>query len=235
MKTIPLYICFVLILGACGPISPKGDLETKEVPIEGFQTLELNGKFRVFYVQNNTSQVFIETYGNFIKNLAIKQSGQTLSISEKRETQGADFYNVTVFSPSVPRQIEVGDQVELSISGAISGESLNLKLKDEAKFIGAVETALTTLEMSGLARANFSGASKKAEIKMQDTAHLIAPYWAVGTLKLEAKNGPYVEVQAVDTLKGTVENTTRLLYYNKPVTTFKKASSVEVNQKPLIN
>lgn len=233
MKRIPFYLILMLLVSACGEVSPKGDLQTKEVPIESFKTLELDGKFRVFFVRNTTNQVFIETYGNFIKNLDISQKNQTLSIKEKRETKGGDFYNVTIYSSSVPSSIEVGDQVELSISGAIQGESLALKLKDEAKFIGALELSKASVNMSSSARANFSGSSKTAQIKIQDTAHIIAPYWHVGSLKLEAQNGPYVEVNAVDTLKGEIKNTAKLLYYNSPVTILKKGSGVNVEQKPL--
>ncbi|MHA6727462.1 GIN domain-containing protein [Chryseobacterium sp. A301] len=233
MKNSPFYLILLLLLSACGEVSPKGDLESKEVPIESFKTLELDGKFRVFYVRNSANEIYIETYGNFIKNLDISQNDGALSIKEKRETKGGDFYNITIFSSSVPTSIEVGDQVELSISGAIKGESLALKLKDQAKFIGALEFSNTSIDMSSLARANFSGSSNLAQIKIQDTAHIIAPYFEIGTLKLEAQNGPYVEVHAVDTLKGEIKNTTKLLYYNTPTTALKKESTVQVEQKQL--
>ncbi len=218
---------------SCGKISPKGNLEKKEIDVEEFVNLDLNGKFRVFYARGPKNFVEIETYPNVADNLDIDVDEKTLSIKESRVTKGVDFYNVTIYSKYNMEKISLSDSVEMNISSEIKTDNFKLNLKNNATFMGSLNTRRAEVEMLNKSRANFLGETKNAVIKISDTASLIAPYWKITNLNLDSKNGNYAEVNVKDSLKGNVSNTAKFVYYNDPIRAFKVDKTTRVQNKKL--
>lgn len=232
MKKI-FYIISFLALVSCGKISPKGNLEKKEIDVEEFVNLDLDGKFRVFYARGPKNFVEIETYPNIADNLDVDVDDKTLSIKEGRGTKGVDFYNVTIYSKYNLEKVSLSDSVEMNISSEIKTDNFRLNLKNNATFMGSVNTRRAEVEMLNRSRANFLGETKDAVIKISDTASLIAPYWKITNLNLDSQNGNYAEVNVKDSLKGTVKNTAKFVYYNDPIRAFKVDKTTRVENKKL--
>lgn len=232
MKKI-FYIISFLTLVSCGKISPKGNLEKKEIDVEEFVNLDLDGKFRVFYARGLKNFVEIETYPNIADNLDVDVDDKTLSIKEGRGTKGVDFYNVTIYSNYNLEKVSLSDSVEMNISSEIKTDNFRLNLKNNATFMGSVNTRRAEVEMLNRSRANFLGETKDAVIKISDTASLIAPYWKIVNLNIDSKNGNYAEVNVKDSLKGNIKNTAKFLYYNDPIRAFKVDKTTRVENKKL--
>ncbi|MCI3936027.1 DUF2807 domain-containing protein [Chryseobacterium aahli] len=232
MKKI-FYIISFLALISCCKISPKGNLEKKEIDVEEFVNLDLDGKFRVFYARGPKNFVEIETYPNIADNLDVDVDDKTLSIKEGRGTKGVDFYNVTIYSKYNLEKVSLSDSVEMNISSEIKTDNFRLNLKNNATFMGSVNTRRAEVEMLNRSRANFLGETKDAVIKISDTASLIAPYWKITNLNLDSQNGNYAEVNVKDSLKGTVKNTAKFVYYNDPIRAFKVEKTTKVENKKL--
>ncbi len=232
MKNL-IYTVLIFSLFSCGKVSPEGDIVSKDFKVEDFVNLNLHGKFRAFYIKSDSSFVNVETYKNVGENLKIKVKDKTLTISESRETEGVDFYNVTIYSKYNLEQVSMSESVELNISSEIKTDNFRLNLKNSAKFIGSVNSRRAEVEMTEKSRANFLGKTKDAVLKISDTASIIAPYWTIDHLKVESKNGNYAEVNVKDSLKGTVKNTSKLTYYNKPISALKIDETATVQQKEL--
>ena len=232
MKNI-FFVFLVLSVVSCGQISPKGNIKSKDIPLEEFVNLELKGKFRLFYVKSDSSFVNVETYPNILDNLKIKVKDKTLMIEERRETRGVDFYNITLYSKYQPEQISISDSVEINLSSEIKTDNFRLNLKNYSKFIGSVNSRKAEVKMADRSQANFLGRTNDALIQIADSASIIAPYWALENLKLESKNANYAEVNVKDSLKGNVENTSKLIYYNDPIRAFKIAPTATVQNKKL--
>lgn len=232
MKKI-FYIISFLTLVSCGKISPKGNLEKKEIDVEEFVNLDLDGKFRVFYARGPKNFVEIETYPNIADNLDVDVDDKTLSIKEGRGTKGVDFYNVTIYSKYNLEKVSLSDSVEMNISSEIKTDNFRLNLKNNATFMGSVNTRRAEVEMLNRSRANFLGETKDAVIKISDTASLIAPYWKIVNLNIDSKNGNYAEVNVKDSLKGNIQNTAKFLYYNDPIRAFKVDKTTRVENKKL--
>jgi len=232
MKKI-LFTMMLTSVISCGKISPKGNLEKKEIDVEEFVNLDLNGKFRVFYARGPKNFVEIETYPNVADNLDIDVDEKTLSIKESRGTKGVDFYNVTIYSKYNLEKVSLSDSVEMNISSEIKTDNFKLNLKNNATFMGSLNTRSTEVEMLNKSRANFLGETKDAVIKISDTASLIAPYWKITNLNLDSKNGNYAEVNVKDSLKGNVSNTAKFVYYNDPIRAFKVDKTTRVQNKKL--
>ena len=212
MKNL-FFLLLIFSVISCGKISPKGNIKSKDFPVEEF--------------------VNVETYPNLIKNLKIDVKDKTLNIEEKRETQSVDFYNITIYSKNNLEKISISDSVEMNISSEIKTDNFKLNLKNNAKFIGSVNSRRAEVQMTEKSRANFLGKSKDAVIKIADTASLIAPYWIIDNLKIDSKNGNYAEVNVKDSLKGEIKNTAKFVYYNDPIRAFKIEKTANVNNKEL--
>ena len=232
MKKI-FYTFAFMALVSCGKISPKGNIERKDVDVPEFVNLDLEGKFRVFYARGNKNFVEIETYPNVADNLDVEVDDKTLTIKEKRGTIGVDFYNVTIYSKYNLEKVAISDSVEMNISSEIKTDNFKLNLKNFATFMGSVNTRRAEVEMQNRSRANFLGQTKDAVIKISDTASLIAPYWKIENLKIDSKNGNYAEVNVKDSLKGHVQNTAKFIYYNDPIRAFKIEKDTRVENKKL--
>lgn len=232
MKNI-LYIFVLVAVISCGKVSPKGNIERKDVDVSEFVNLDLNGKFRVFYARGPKNFVEIETYPNVANNLDVDVKHKTLSIKEKRGTKGVDFYNVTIYSKYNLEKVSISDSVEMNISSEIKTDNFKLNLKNNATFMGSVNTRRAEIEMVNRSRANFLGETKNAVIKISDTASLIAPYWKITNLNIDSKNGNYAEVNVKDSLKGHIQNTAKFLYYNDPIRAFKIDKTTKVENKTL--
>ena len=165
--------------------------------------------------------------------LKIKVKDKTLNIIESRETQGVDFYNVTIYSKYNLEKISISDSVEMNISSEIKTDNFKLNLKNNAKFIGSVNSRKAEVEMLNTSRANFTGKTKVAFIKIADTANLIAPYWMIENLNIDSKNANYAEVNVQDSLKGNIKNTAKFVYYNDPIRAFKIDKTANVQNKEL--
>ena len=232
MKLLFSTFIFLLFI-SCGKITPKGKIESKDFPVEDFTNINLEGKFRVFYINGEKSFVNVETYPNILNNLKIKVKDNTLNIIESRETQGVDFYNVTIYSKYNLEKISISDSVEMNISSEIKTDNFKLNLKNNAKFIGSVNSRKAEVEMLNTSRANFTGKTKVAFIKIADTANLIAPYWMIENLNIDSKNANYAEVNVQDSLKGNIKNTAKFVYYNDPIRAFKIDKTANVQNKEL--
>lgn len=228
---------FILLLAcsviSCGEISPKGKIENKNIPLEEFVNLNLEGKFRLFYIKSDSSFVNVETYPNILNNLKIKVKDKTLNIEEKRKTKGVDFYNITVYSKYNLEKVSIADSVEMNISSEIKTDNFRLNLKNNGKFIGSVNSRRAEVDMTGKSRANFLGNTKDAVLKISDTASIIAPYWIIENLKIESKNGNYAEVNVKDSLKGNIKNTAKMVYYNDPIRAFTIDKTATVQNKKM--
>ncbi|MBT2619297.1 MULTISPECIES: GIN domain-containing protein [Chryseobacterium] len=232
MKNI-FYVAAVFALVSCGKISPKGNIEKKDIDVSEFVNLDMQGKFRVFYARGPKNFIEIETYPNVANNLDVDVKDKTLSIKEKRGTKGVDFYNVTIYSKYNLEKVSVSDSVEMNISSEIKTDNFKLNLKNNATFMGSVNTRRAEVEMLNKSRANFLGETKNAVIKISDTASLIAPYWKITNLNIDSKNGNYAEVNVKDSLKGHIQNTAKFLYYNDPIRAFKIDKTTRVENKKL--
>lgn len=232
MKKI-LYTSLLVVAVSCGKVSPKGNIERKNVDVSEFVNLDLEGKFRVFYARGAKNFVEIETYPNVANNLDVDVKDKTLAIKEKRGTKGVDFYNVTIYSKYNLEKVSVADSVEMNISSEIKTDNFRLNLKNYATFMGSVNTRRAEVEMQNRSRANFLGLTKNAVIKISDTASLIAPYWKIDNLNIDSKNGNYAEVNVKDSLKGHIQNTAKFIYYNNPIRAFKIDQATKVENKKL--
>ena len=222
-----LYLCLNLI--SCSKISPSGEIEVKDKSVENFAKLNLKGNFKVFFAKGNQNIVSVETYPNIYKNLVIEVENGILTIEENRKPENVDFYSITIFGKNDLNEISLADQVEMNVSGQVKTPEFSLHLKGNSKFMGAVIAPKSKIEMAEKSNANILGETKNLNLKLTDSASIMAPYFYVENLELNAKNDASAGLNIDNEMKGTLENTSKLIFYGEPINklTKKDKSSVE--------
>ncbi len=227
MKNLFYFLIFLTAI-SCGKVTPKGEIQSKDVELSEFSKIDFKGKFRVFYVQNPHNFVNVETYPNVFKNLNIKVEKGQLSISEKSETDKVDFYNITIYGKNPFNEIKLSDSVELNISSQMKTENFSMKIKDNSKFIGSVISEKADVSMTGKSRANLLGKTGFLKLNIKDTASIISPYWYIKELEIDSQNGNYSELNVDEEMKGKITNTSKLVYYGNP------SKKIKVEEKAIL-
>ncbi|MBV6880296.1 DUF2807 domain-containing protein [Epilithonimonas ginsengisoli] len=228
-----IYLLLILTIISCGKVTPKGEIQTKDVELSEFSKLTLKGKFRVFYIQSPHNFVNVETYPNVFDNLNIEVKDKNLSITEKSATDKVDFYNITIYGKNSFDDIKMADSVELNISSQMKVENFSLHLKDNAKFIGSVISEKSTIEMLNKSRANLLGKTTLAKLSIRDTASIISPFWYIKDLEIESQNGNYAELNVDEEIKGKIGNTSKLIYYGNPSKKLKITEKATIENKKI--
>ena len=232
-KYLSFFLCFCAfaLVVSCGKVEPKGKLTTKDFTVQPFQSLELQGKYRIFLVPATNHTLVAESYPNVIDNLEIKTINNILKISEKRPVGHADFYNLTLYFKDNLQSLTLSDSVECTVSGRLSASKIELKLKDNSKFIGAVANDRMAMDAAQSALANLTGFTKHLTLKTKDSANVLAPYWNVEVANLHLKNATYTELTVEDSLLGNAEDHAKLLYYKSPIRAIKIGQDTNVQNK----
>lgn len=238
IKNNSYLLLLTLPLVSCGKIEPKGEIEQKKIYLKtiadnntDFSGINAKGKFRVFWVHSPQNTLEIETYPNFINNLKMSINDKILNINEDRETKGLGFYNITIFSESIPKNITLSDSVEFNVSGKIDVENFTLNLKNSTKFIGFVHSKKMNLNMLDVSLANFKGFTDNINLNIKDSAQIVAPYMYANVLNINANNSPFAEFSIKDTIKGNIKNTTKLWYYGNPIFKAKKDKTTQIKKE----
>ena len=226
-----LYLCLNLI--SCSKISPKGEIEVKDKSVENFAKLNLKGNFKVFFAKGNQNIVSVETYPNIYKNLDIEVENGILTIEENRKTDQVDFYNITIFGKNDLSDVSLSDKVEMNVSGQLKTPEFSLHLKGNSKFMGAVIAPKSKIEMAEKSNANILGETKNLNLKLTDSASIMAPYFYVENLELNAKNDASAGLNIDNEMKGTLENTSKLIFYGEPLNKLTKKDKASVENRKL--
>ena len=226
-----LYLCINLI--SCSKISPKGEIEIKDKSVENFAKLNLKGNFKVFFAKGNQNIVSVETYPNIYKNLVIEVENGILTIEENRKPENVDFYSITIFGKNDLNEISLADQVEMNVSGQVKTPEFSLHLKGNSKFMGAVIAPKSKIEMAEKSNANILGETKNLNLKLADSASIMAPYFYVENLEILSKNGASAGLNIDQEINGTLENTSKLIFYGEPLNKLTKKDKASVENRKL--
>lgn len=231
MRNSIVCILGALCLVSCGKIRQKGEFTEKNFTQKVADTVALEGKFRAFIVPSDSSFVMVESTENYIENLAIKNDGKTLSITEKRETSPTGFYTVFLYTDKLPAKIALKDSVECNTSGMYQSGAFSLAIKDKSKFIGAADVKNFKLRMSDQSSANLRGSAEIADIALQDKTGLLAPFFISSELNINLKDEAFAELTTTKLLEGAVGPKNKFIYYGNPLRKISISPGADVTNK----
>ena len=87
--------------------------------------------------------------------------------------------------------------------------------------------------MAEKSNANILGETKNLNLKLSDSASIMAPYFYVENLELNAKNDASAGLNIDNEMKGTLENTSKLIFYGEPLNKLTKKDKASVENRKL--
>lgn len=210
---------FTLLMGivSCSDIAPKGEIALQDTPVEEFTKMDLKGNFKVFFAKGAQNLVSVETYSNIADNLKISTENGTLYLEESRNAPRVDFYTVTVFGKKELTEIRLDNRVEMNISGQVNSPKFFLYMNGGTKFMGAINTSKALMEMKERANANILGRAEELELKVSDSASLVAPFFLIQNLQLNLQNKAFAALQTENRVDGIMQEDSKLIYYGDPL------------------
>lgn len=186
-------------------IEGSGNIITKEIIVQPFEELSINGVFSVLLSQGGKEQVKIEADDNLQELFEVKNEGSKLVIRMKKD--------VNIHSKDSKNKMKVYitfrklNSMELQTVGNVSSaENLsfdNLKLENSS--VGSVDLKLTAqslnIENQSVGTFMLSGKADKAVIKHGGVGSFKAANLLVQTMDIEASGVGSAEVNAEKELK----------------------------------
>jgi hypothetical protein len=99
--------------------------------------------------------------------------------------------------------------------------------------MGAVIAPKSKIEMAEKSNANILGETKNLNLKLADSASIMAPYFYVENLEILSKNGASAGLNIDQEMKGTLENTSKLIFYGEPLNKLTKKDKASVENRKL--
>lgn len=205
----------------------------KDFPVASFDKVNLKGNFTVFYIKSPKNLVSVNSYPNIIKNLNIEVKNGVLTITQKKQTQGVDMYQVSLYSQKDLRNVSIADSTDMTISSQMTVSDFKLNITNAARFSGAVLANNVELHMNQKARANLLGRAINANVALKDSVSVISPYFYVENLKINADGDDYAEFSVDKNLSGNIKNNSKLVYYGEPKKSIKVGGKANLEQKKL--
>jgi Putative auto-transporter adhesin, head GIN domain len=233
MKKTYLFALFLAILSSCGDLKPSGDIVLQEKKLPDFDQLELHGKFNLSLSQQKQNLLTLESYPNILGNLDIEVKDKTLIIKEKKPAYGVDFYNLNLGSTQAIGSYHLSDSVVVMVAGKQKLTHLNIKMSDKSKMMGIFDSPKAKIQVSAWAQLNLQGQSQNASIISRDSATIIAPYWQVGQLDIDAQQHTYTELSAREMMAGNLSQKAQLVYYGEAKQKLKLQQQAKVQLKKL--
>ena len=87
--------------------------------------------------------------------------------------------------------------------------------------------------MSQISKANILGKTQNLNIKLSDSASIMAPYFYIENLEILIKNGASAGLNIDQEMKGTLENTSKLIFYGEPLNKLTKKDKASVENRKL--
>lgn len=87
--------------------------------------------------------------------------------------------------------------------------------------------------MAEKSNANILGETKNLNLKLADSASIMAPYFYVENLEILSKNGASAGLNIDQEMKGTLENTSKLIFYGEPLNKLTKKDKAVIENRKL--
>jgi hypothetical protein len=167
-------------------IKGSGKIVTKEIPVSGFDQLNVNGVFSVLLTQGSKEEVKIEADDNLQELFEVKNDGSKLTIGMKKDVNFDGEVKLKVYVTF--KKLKT---MELKTVGNISSAS-NLNFDDlhiSNKSVGSVDLKMTAQKLNvdskSVGSVKLNGKAQSAVIRNKGVGSVHAGDFVVETMDIE--------------------------------------------------
>ncbi len=183
-------------------IEGSGKIITRDVPVQGFDQLDITGVFSVHLTQGNAEGVKIEADDNLQDLFEVKNEGSKLIVSMKKDTRFESKKKLKVYvSFKSIKSMDLKTVGDVSSEKSMSFEDLKL----ENKSVGSLNFKLTAntlnVDNKSVGDVTLSGKAQSAIIKNKSVGSINAGSFVVQTMEIDNNGVGSAEVNAEKELK----------------------------------
>ena len=227
----------VMIMAGCGksiiPIKGNGNVETETRALSGFSSIDNEGAYEVYIIQDEVSEVSIEAESNLISHIRTEINGSTLRIYSKENLKTHYAIKLYIRTPDVNRVtlsgsglIDLGtvntDKLEVTLSGSgdikgtVYADNLGVGINGSGTANISVVTAALDTYISGSGDMYFSGTASTANFKISGSGSVHAYELAINSCYANISGSGDMYLHVIDYLGVKISGSGSIYYYGYP-------------------
>ena len=198
---IAALIAIPILLGSFFPVTQvigSGSLQTQEVNITDFTTIDASYGFKVNIIQSNSYKVTITTDSNILDLVQTSKSDNTLHISLK------PGYSIQTFL--LKAEISMPNIQALHFSGGTNGTAENIASSNDLQ-----------IELSGGSICRMSGTANNLSVTASGGSNFDLNELVVHNAQIELSGGSQGTINLNGTLNADLSGGSRLFYRGSPI------------------
>lgn len=213
-----LFITAIFLIGCQSKIEGEGTANSiQEYAIDIFSTLDVKCNCNLTLIPSQETKVVIESHENLIENLKVNLKRNKLTIEEISTVEKFSLYNVNVYFNPELKNIYLGQQSKMKVSGTMKAEEITINMSDEAILNDAfLELKKFDLEMNDQSQATINGTAIDQNISTNDESIADLSNLQGVDVEIKAKKNSSLTVYAMKKLSGTAYDNAKVYFLGDP-------------------
>ena len=187
------------MIGCQSKIEGEGNANSiQEYAIDTFSLLDVKCNCNLTLIPSQETKVVIESHENLIQNLKVNLKRNKLTIEEISTVEKFSLYNVNIYFDPQLKNINLGQQTKMKISGTMKAKEIIMNLSDNAILNNAyLELKKFDLEMNDQSQATINGTAIDQNISTNDESIADLSNLQGVDVKIKAKKNSNLTVNAM--------------------------------------
>lgn len=213
-----LFITAIFLIGCQSKIEGEGNANSvQENAVDIFNSIDVNCNCNLTLIPSEETKVVIESHENLIQNLKVNLKRSKLTIDEISTVEKFSLYNVNVYFNPELKNINLGQQSKMKISGTMKAEEITINMSDEAILNDVfLELKKFDLEMNDQSQATINGTAIDQNISTNDESIADLSNLQGVDVKIKAKKNSNLTVNAMKNLSGTAYDNAKVYFLGDP-------------------
>lgn len=213
-----LFITAIFLIGCQSKIEGEGTANSvQEYAVDIFNSIDVNCNCNLTLIPSEETKVVIESHENLIQNLKVNLKRSKLTIDEISTVEKFSLYNVNVYFNPELKNIYLGQQSKMKVSGTMKAEEITINMSDEAILNDAfLELKKFDLEMNDQSQATINGTAIDQNISTNDESIADLSNLQGVDVKIKAKKNSSLTVNAMKNLSGTAYDNAKVYFLGDP-------------------
>lgn len=213
-----LFITAIFLIGCQSKIEGEGTANSvQEYAVDIFNSIDVNCNCNLTLIPSEETKVVIESHENLIQNLKVNLKRSKLTIDEISTVEKFSLYNVNVYFNPELKNINLGQQSKMKVSGTMKAEEITINMSDEAILNDAfLELKKFDLEMNDQSQATINGTAIDQNISTNDESIADLSNLQGVDVEIKAKKNSNLTVNAMKKLSGTAYDNAKVYFLGDP-------------------
>ena len=204
----------------------SGNVITRQVAVDGFDAVNIQGQFRVTVTQGDEYRVTVKIDDNLVQDLDIHESGTRISLGDRvirdhtlqirlRTDRSYNLRNATLVVDVVtPRlsHVDVSGASQLTLKGFEDLDEMRLSVSGAGRVLGELDCRDIDLDASGSAFVRLTGDAEDLSVHASGAAHVDLRSLPTDGADVDASGAAMVDVTVASLIDARASGASRVTY-----------------------